>query len=599
MIKNFRAFLVFVLIASFASDAIAQSSPVRAGISSGEKYLGQPFLLEIVISGEGQLLEPELPELPQFDVAKLQTNTTSRGINGRFRQTITFQYQLIARELGSLEIPPATVTVDGRQYQTQTFSVEILAPEPSPSFELQVSFEQDEIYVGQPVRLRLTILYTNSADEISISIPGLRDAFEVQNRPAFELDAYTRRGENLIEFRVEGMTAAGVSGRGSMRGERVGAYTIELLLIPKQAGRVVLGPPTLAGVEVLQRGGQIDRIFRRRAQTKPFANTAEEMGITIRSLPSDDVPTGFDGLVGSFDLRATASPREVNVGDPITLTVYVIGDEPLDRIGSLDLEENAQLMNGFRLPAESSPSQREGNALVFTQTIRAARSDVSEIPPVGIWHYDVEQEDYVFSATPPIPISVNSTRQLTLADAEGGATGEIGSALESRAGGIMHNFTTSAALVNQSFSLGQALRSPVTIAALATPVGAYSICGVAAFVRRRSRDESADARRRRALSRAITSLNANPVGGDALGHIERAMLGYVADIYGRSAVGLTPNECEALMDGVDEVARAEFIALLRRCDQLRFAGGGVDAGASLRDDAIRVLQATDPEIRRS
>ena len=133
-------------------------------------------------------------------------------------------------------------------------------------------------------------------------------------------------------------------GQGTLNGEQFTTLTLEKVLIPRETGQFRIGP---AAVELNIVTGQapsrsiFDDFFSgssflrnspfSREVTRKLVVPSNELNLEVLPLP-EPRPPSFTGLVGAYSIETAAAPTEVNVGDPITLTIRIRGPEPLDNI---------------------------------------------------------------------------------------------------------------------------------------------------------------------------------------------------------------------------------------------------------------------------
>jgi hypothetical protein len=195
---------------------------------------------------------------------------------------------------------------------------------------------------------------------------------------------------------------------------------------------------------------------------------AAPLTINVREPPDKNRPAAYTGAVGKFDVSASLTPHEANVGEPMTLTVAVQGDGSIQRIQPPPLETIAAVNSRFRV---YEPTVETGDASrTFTYKVRPLSADVSEFPSVPFAFFDVEKERYVTKATAAIPVEIAAVEslsgsQIAIADS-GSAAG--GAELENTAGGIFANVTDVGQLRDER------VRPAPWLATLAVLAGAYA-----------------------------------------------------------------------------------------------------------------------------
>jgi len=127
---------------------------------------------------------------------------------------------------------------------------------------------------------------------------------------------------------------------------------------------------------------------------------------------------------------------------------------------------------------------------VFTQTIRALRQDVEEIPSIELTYFDTETEEYDIAKTEPIPLNVRATKIVTVLDAEGSEAPVFsGSELKTWESGIRYNYESPDIIENQYYGPFSKLRHPMWLVMTAGPPVTYiALLLVITFRRLRSRN---------------------------------------------------------------------------------------------------------------
>ena len=592
----------------------AEPITVRAAVETDRVYAGESFVYRVIVEGATPQVQPQLPALDAFEVAYEGGQDVSSHsisiINGRRTETIIeqyyFQYRLTALSPGQHTIPAATLTIDGRTYRTQPIAIAVVQPTEHQDFKLRLALEKEQVYVGEPVRLQLTWYLRQNVRGFALSMP-LTGAFAAGDLAA---PADARQGllsGEYVAVPFLGSEVLARRGQGTLNGEQFTTLTLEKVLIPRETGQFRIGP---AAVELNIVTGQapsrsiFDDFFSgssflrnspfSREVTRKLVVPSNELNLEVLPLP-EPRPPSFTGLVGAYSIETAAAPTEVNVGDPITLTIRIRGPEPLDNIPAPALHRQQTLVEDFKVSDEpAAPVVQDGSA-VFTQTVRALNDRVSAIPPLALSYFDVDQGEYRTVQSVPIPLVVRATREVTAADAVGGsgdapATTEV----ETRAEGIAHNYEDAGVLMDQGVGLLERLRHPAWLAALLGPMAIYLGLAAVHTMRRRSDADTADRRRRRALREARRELRA--ASDDTLAEAtrtSRTVHVYLAATFDVPVAGLTPAEAERLLRARGMPQAAAMRELLEQCDAARFAGLGLGAAGGLCDEAERLLGAID------
>jgi len=579
--------LALALLAALADDAHAQQRvSATLQVEAGRVYVGQPFQAAVIVTGPDEVSEPDVSAWRAqgltVEARGTQTFMSSEIINGRMAQTrrVLYNYAVTAFEPGVVVLPPVTVSAGGQTYSTDRAAVEVREPEEVEEFHLRLEVEDDTLYVGQATRVRLTWYVGLEPRGVSFSLRGDRDAFELLSPPETEVIREARRQGRLFGINLSGSEAQAVQGQGRLNGARFTTLTIEQVLIPRRAGTLTIGPAIVAGEATFGRSPQ------------RFAVPSEAVTLDVRPLPEQGRPAGFTGLVGDYEVQATATPTQVRVGDPITLTVRVLGPPPIEAIPPLNLNAQESLTRGFKVPTEISTPEVGESVKTFVQTIRAKTADVSEIPAIELPYFDPERGEYIIARSAPIPIVVEETAEVTLEDAFGGdGVGPVGERVRTRTGGLAHNYEGKGALADQGFNLDEMVFSARGAALMAAPAGVFALAAIGGAIRRRAAMVRTD--RRETTSERLRRIDA---ARGTSGEIAAAMSDAVRDEAAAACdldtgARLTAGEVGEALRARGIPRGAEVERLLRRCDEVRFGGARDGDVEALRAEAKGLVQA--------
>ena len=94
-------------------------------------------------------------------------------------------------------------------------------------------------------------------------------------------------------------------------------------------------------------------------------------------MPDENKPFDYHGAIGNFEFDASASPKEVKVGDPVTLTSIVRGEGNVNSVDAPRLTSE----KGFRVYEPQSKQDKEGKS--FEQVVMPLDAGITEIPALS------------------------------------------------------------------------------------------------------------------------------------------------------------------------------------------------------------------------
>ena len=589
--------LSFLITTLFVAVAGAHGVQVTASINPQQVYVGATARLQIDITDSDPATPPSPAPAPHVDGLSIEFAGISRIaatvmiINGRRQDTgpdrIVLQYSVTPSAPGRYVIPAMPITLGTQIINTSALVLHAVDPPESDDLIVTATLEKPEVYAGEPVTVLATVYYQNiDAASFAAKIP---DGFSLY--PSISPAEST--AANVYDLEINGRRIRAPSGATVYKGKRWNTLSIAYTLIPTHAGTFEIPGPT-ATLNVIT--GQTGRgIFADNITERRLARS-EPMALTVKPLPVAGRPRDFSGLVGKFDIRTVAQATDVHIGEPIPLTMSITGPRPLERLDPPDLSAIPAFADNFKLSpegwTEAPGSGSVGPARVreFSTTIRAISESVEEIPPVSFSYFDPDRAEYRTAASRPIPLTIRETRQVTAADAIGGATnGNGGFALPrveripltpGEAGPAFAPIPRR--LNSQHLLLTDQIRSPLIAAAVALPPLALAASAIL-VMRRRSHDPDRS-RRRRNLRRALAHLGNSPTADQAADAIRASL----ADRFGLEAPTITAHDARRLLGPIDPELAEESARALLAADAGHFAGAP-GAQASLGVDPRSVL----------
>ena len=494
------------------------------------------------------------------------------------------------------------VTAGGKTLLTEPIPIRVSKPVVSDEFKLLLSLSETESYVGQPLVLTVKWYVNTNIAEFKFDLPFLEDQrFTFADHP--EDSGYD--GQDAIPFNLQGGT---VVARKGQEGQHT-TVTLRKVLIPREPGEFTLGRGSVFSKVITgyqqKRPAQpfndfFDDVFgRRQAIYRQFVTESNELAIKVLPLPEENRPGDFTGLIGQYSLAAEANPTEVNVGDPITLTVMVTGAEYLDNVVLPPLNNQADIQDNFKVPEEMGPGEIDGRVKVFIQTIRAKNPSVKEIPGITLNYFNPKTRQYESAETKAIPLQVSASNIVTAKDAEGITTGMATKELTSSNKGIAYNYVGEDILQNQKVEIGSWFSSPTGLALILFPPGGYLLVLVPLYFRRRRLQNAEILQAQKALpefSRQLAKLQQETLQNEpqlTVSGLVDAMRTYFSKRLLLPPGGLVYTEVADRLQqqGVDATLLAELKKILDMCEAYHYGAMDRDEGSreNLQEMLVGVL----------
>ncbi len=585
--------------------AFGQDVKVYAQIEDSQPiYAGQRFKLYVVIDGDNtpgvvdaKPLEPFSPQGPQVqDISRSMTTI----VNGRTTQESTKRY-LISYDLaasgspGQYIIPALDVTAGGRKYTTAPLRINVIAPETTDYIAVEAELSEPKCYVGQPVVLTVK-WYVRQA------VAGRIGEYTF-NVPAFTSDDF------LVEDVSDAATVANqgnikIGGVDVVMNQRAVKYggndcvevSFSKVVLPQKSGIVDFGK-----VSVVCKINVSQSRFSFSAEYKSYVASSENLSLEVLPLPQEGRPDSFYGLIGSYDVKTEAQPRDVKVGDPISLKISIGGSRYLKPVQWPELENIKELSDNFILPQEKSSPEIIDGRKVFTQTIRAKNDKVTRIPPIPLSCFDVKSGRYLTVESAPIALNVSPTKVLTLSDVESGSVVESGRKLEAVKGGISANYAGSELLVNMAFEPQKRLMMLPDMLIWAIPAAIFVLSAIVKLITRDKEAKAALRIKKHAAKNALSLLKRCAGADDnaAKAMMDEAIRTYFARRFGRSSGAVTAHDCERIVMQTtgDEKSAAALSRILEKCEASQYSPLAVKFDGLWVDEVAAIIERVEKCVR--
>ena len=362
-------------------------------------------------------------------------------------------------------------------------------------------------------------------------------------------------------------------------------------LFPTQTGELTIGRATIRFSVATRRKRVRDpfNIFGNFFGTSEVVSASSRpLTINVKPLPRQGRPDDFTGTIGNFRINATINKNQVEVNQPVTVTIKISGTGNIKSVAEPPIPE----MEDFRIYRASSSeninklNDRLGGTKVFEEVFIPRRPGRLEIPALSFNFFDPEHHRYRTLTTQAMPITVTKPEGYVASPEVpyGGPDITIGS--QARDIRFIKEKIGSTAPVGRLLIL-----TPLYILVNGLPVLALAalvlirrhrdkLAKDIGYARSRQADKLARKRLARARSMAFTDRT-----GEFYAEIHSALSSYVADKFNLSPHGLTTERIAELLQtgAADQTLVANVTDLMARCDYARFAPSASSQEAINRD----------------
>ena len=578
-----RFMLVIVGLLSLSATLQAAEVEVSAEVDRRRVAANEALNLTLAITSARQLVHVSAPQinLAAFDVYGPAISTRMEIVNRRTSFIRDLVYTLYAKRPGRHKIGVATLTIEGKAYQTKSIDIEVSAQKRPGSKQRQNStaandeltdnlflrsqVDRDTVYVNEQVTASFDLCYRYNLRDVGFTqIPTFSGFWSHELFVAQRLDPKVETiGDR--QFHVAPLR------RMALFATRDGAHEIDVMAVTCAIPQRRQRRSAFDALSLLD-----DPLFGR---TQSVMVRSQLALIFARPLPLSGQPDNFSGLVGSLRINANAGPRQVAMGDPVTLRLKIVGTGNMQSLSApvIDVAGLKVYDPKGAMQQTTSANGRLGGEATYEYIIIPERGGVFEIPPIEISYFDPERHQYGVAATRPIRLvsegRVEAARSAPVHDMTRSEIEELGDDIRHIKPDVAE-LHSPRSLYHQTWFWGLQLALPIGYVALL-------------FARRhqeRLRSDVAYARRRGAngaAQRRLQEATAAIGEGEALffATLQTALVGFVADQVNEPAPGLDRARCQLVLAerGVPEMTIRQFDGLLKICHEGRFAPSEVSA----------------------
>jgi len=579
-----RVVLAIVLFAAVAgADVRFSVTPDRT-----QTTLKQPLRVTATVVSDkdlGRLPIPKVSSAPGFKVLRVDRNQSSSSstsfVNGRVERNVEityyFYYTVAPQKLGSFTFPSLSLTVEGKTYTTDPFTVKVLERAPqSADIVARITCTKRSLYVGEQAVLSVKVGQKPGAS-VQLTNEGFRSF----------LDEIMEEAKS--SFSLTDLTTGKLAPKDEiLNGQRYAVYTVRLGLVPLSSGKHRI-PAAQLPYNTLKRvrqrgydpfqdffGGSA---FGRGYQAQPASVLSNGLTLEVQSLPA--APTNFSGIVGSASLSADVNPRSVATGDAVTLKVAIRGTARPGSLAELELPElpNIEVFSPEKQTyADTTPSGVVTRS-VYKYLLIPRTPGALTIPPIQVSYFDSKAGTYRTLSSDTFELSVSK------GSGDGPASpGRYLSRAEIREVGRDIRYIKLPERIR-----GQMMRPHRNMVLYLVNLIPLCMVVFALLYRvqanRHSRDPSGVLRRRAygKTRSALASLGKEDKLSDAdfAAKLSGAVEGYISQRYGIGAHGMTLDDLDTELRelAVEDDTRQRLRDLLSKADAYRFAAGAFGSGS--------------------
>jgi hypothetical protein len=353
----------------------------------------------------------------------------------------------------------------------------------------------------------------------------------------------------------------------------------EIALFPIHAGRLAIGPMKM-GFEGRGYPG---------ARHQGVARQSNALTIEVAEPPIQDRPAGYRiGDVGSFRLSASVEPRQVSLGEAVSVVVKLEGT------GNLPYKLRTPGQRGVEWLEPSLTDQIApqdgvvGGLRKFTYVVRLDQPGQVDLGAISLPYWDPARGRYEVASAALGTIQVNGTRREALKASVDDRPDPLQNLAAPRTK-LGTASAPSAPWTEQNWYWGALFAGPVFVMALAGTARIGKRVRARWLVRQKSHMRLAAQALELARERTQVDMAA------AATQVERALFLAIEGSTGFKARGVLRNELGSALSqhGVDASLARDVSDLFDSCDRARFTGASSEPAERLVERAAAIVQALE------
>ena len=405
MLKRFYIILAFLFLAPTLQAQDEKAVSFELNLSKEKLGLNERLRVEFAMNQDGDNFTP-----PKFDgfrvlMGPLQSISSS-WINGVRSYSKTYSYTLAPTARGKFKIGQASIVIKGKTYKSLAKQIEVTAAVDKPSDQMTIDDVADES-LHLVAEVSKTTPYLNEAVSVVYKL-YVSPSISVSNYRPLDNPKYNNFWSQDIPVSIRNAK------NGTYKGKAY-RYVIlkRVVLYPQKSGELEIEPLSLevtVDVPTNKRDFFGGRIYSQTNKTV----SAGKRTIEVKQLPLENKPENFNGAVGDFDFKITASKNDLKANESSQIKVAVTGK------GNLKL---------FEIPKIEAPKELEIYTPEHKESVRTTLSGIRgsvydlytvvpqykgkyKIPKVSFSYFNPKEKKYKTITTEDVFVNVLEGKEI-------------------------------------------------------------------------------------------------------------------------------------------------------------------------------------------
>lgn len=414
---NRKYYILSFLLLWCTSLLLADDIKFTASVNKTQVGAGEVFEVTFSVNGNGNRFTP--PPFNGFQIVSgPNVSTSMTSINGNMTMSNAYSYDLVAPQVGTYTITPATMVVNGKTVSTNPIKITVVKGQPAQRNSRSQSMQGDEDDTAPQANSNVDIsklLFIKAVVNKTHVYQG--EPITLSYRIYRKVDILDDEGDKLPE--LNGFWGQDVNTQqqqnpwkiSSLNGERF--YTADVkqsILFPEHAGNLIIDPMEMTFVARVPAPSQdvMDQFFGGSFTDKKVKVKSQPVTIHVDPLPDAGKPEGFGGAVGTFTISASIDKNSIKANEAINYTVKVSGRgnikllQPLNAVFPTDFEKyDPKTTDTITTTAEGVSGSRIYNYLLIPR-----HQGSYTIDPIKFSYFNPATRKYVTLTTKSFNVEV-------------------------------------------------------------------------------------------------------------------------------------------------------------------------------------------------
>ncbi len=412
--------IIFILAATLYGFAQEVSFTAAATPKVG---MGQNFQVQYTLNKQGSNLK--LGSYPDFKLVGGPSTSTSQNIqiiNGQTTQKYSYTYTYVfqPKSVGKYTIAGATVTVDGKQYTSNSVTIEVQKDPVQTNSGRRQSYDPFADFYNQTQPAATTTPKEVTGEDLFIRVVTDKTNVYKGEPISAALKVYTKvnlSGINEITFpdfdsfyaeELEAATQLNFS-KETYNGQTYNVALIKrYLLYPRYSGNIVI-ESCEAECEVRQQvsgGNNFYSNFFGYYDNVTKTVKSPEVNINVKNLPP--ASESFSGAIGSFSIKITQSEDTANVNDAVTFKLTLTGTGNFNMIETPEIIWPKEFEVYEPLTTENTDVSTAGvnGSKTWEYTVIPRYAGIFRLGKINFQYFELASKQYKTISTSDITLAV-------------------------------------------------------------------------------------------------------------------------------------------------------------------------------------------------